>query len=66
MVLSVEQLNGWSNQGAQTTAKNTHMQVRNALNSDTSIIKNKDFEIFFKKNQLDFRWQKSLFMNTGI
>lgn len=54
MVLSGQQLNTWSNQGAQTTAKNTHQSIRNAIPS----IAGNTIEIFLQgsyKNDTNIR-----------
>lgn len=54
MVLSGQQLNTWSNQGAQTTAKNTHQSIRNAIPSITGTT----IEIFLQgsyKNDTNIR-----------
>jgi len=58
LVIPTEQLNRWSNQGAQETAIITHTQIQKVLNSDSSKIRGKDFEIFLQgsyKNDTNIR-----------
>jgi predicted nucleotidyltransferase len=58
MGIPEDQLNRWSQQGAQTTAKATHESIRTALSADSSSIKGKEYEIFLQgsyKNDTNIR-----------
>jgi Nucleotidyltransferase domain len=52
------QLETWSHQGAITTARATHEQIRNALNDSGSNLRGKNFEVFLQgsyKNDTNIR-----------
>jgi len=58
MGIPEDQLNRWSQQGVQTTAKATHENIRTALSADSSSVKGKDNEFFLQgsyKNDTNIR-----------
>ncbi|WP_420768597.1 nucleotidyltransferase [Parageobacillus thermoglucosidasius] len=58
MAINEEKLETWSNRGSRVLAKETHEKIRNVLQSDDSLIKGKDFEIYLQgsyKNATNIR-----------
>ena len=63
MAISESQLETWSHQGAVTTAAATHESIRSALNSDSSLIRKRDFEVFLQgsyKNDTNIRGESDV------
>lgn len=58
MPIPQSQCRTWCNQGATTTAKATHEAVRSALSARTSLVRDRDFEVYLQgsyKNDTNIR-----------
>ena len=69
MGIPESQLETWAHQGAVTTARATHVSIRNALRADNSPIKNKDFEVYIQgsyKNSTNIRGDSDVDVITQL